>query len=534
MDGESGPGGGIADEVQVVAGAGGPEAVIRLLQERLRSSEARFRTTVESMPLNLALYDREQRLVYINPALASMCRAPICRVPVSEMMGKRADEIWPEVIAAPLKLHFERVLATGELQTYELAVTPLGSARVVRQWTVLPIRGSSGDVQQFLVMSHDVTAQRQLVDELREADRRKSEFIAVLSHELRNPLAAIRSSLYVIEHAQGGEVAARARHVIDRQVDQLARMVDDLLDVTRITRNKIQLQRARLDLVDLVGQTIEDNRANLEARGVNLDLRLSELPVTINADGARIAQVITNLLGNAVKFTPSGGTVTVSVFAEAERGRAVVQVADTGTGIDPGLLGRLFEPFMQADRTLDRTGGGLGLGLALVKGLVDLHGGEVTASSQGLGKGASFVVRLPLAEPIGSGAAAPARHPAPAGHRRILVIEDDTDVADGLQAALEIDGHAVEVAKSGSDGLSRARRFQPEVVLCDIGLPGMNGYDVARAFRADPDLRATMLVALSGYAQAEDVERARGAGFDRHLAKPASIDNLKRILEAPR
>jgi len=526
MDGRSVHGGGAADEV---GDAGADARALRLLEERLRDSEERFRRTVENMPVNLALYSRDQRILYINAALASLCREP-----VSQMLGKRLDEAWPESVAAPLKLHLERAIATGERQIYELAVTLPGHTRVVRQWMVVPIPAPNGEVQQLLAMSHDVTAQRQLVDELRESDRRKSEFIAVLSHELRNPLAAIRSSLYVIENCRDGDAGERARHVIDRQVSQLARMVDDLLDVTRITRNKIQLQRERLDLVKLARQTIDDNRASLEASGVELEARFAAGPLVINADGARIAQVITNLLGNAVKFTPAGGTVTISVFAETETARAVVQVADTGTGIDPALRERLFEPFMQADRTLDRTGGGLGLGLALVKGLVDLHGGEVSAASEGLGKGARFIVRLPLADPVGANAQGSGRGEAAGNQRRILVIEDDVDVADGLQAALEIDGHAVEVAKNGSDGLSRARDFQPEVVLCDIGLPGMNGYDVARAFRADPDLRATVLVALSGYAQAEDIERARGAGFDRHLAKPASIDNLKRILEAPR
>jgi PAS domain S-box-containing protein len=525
MDGESVSRGGTPDEVRGDAGADG--RALRLLEEKLRASEERFRSTVENMPINLALYSRDRRLLYVNPALAS-----ICRTPVPEILGKHVDEVWPEAIAKPLNHYLERAVATGERQSYELAVSLHGAPRVVRQCMVAPVTGPDGQVQQLLAMSVDVTAQRQLVDELRESDRRKSEFIAILSHELRNPLAAIRSSLYVIDNATASDAAARARHVIDRQVGQLARMVDDLLDVTRITRNKIQLQRARLDLVELVRQTIEDNRGTLERGGVQLEARLVDGPIVVNADSARIAQVITNLLGNAVKFTPSGGTVRISLSSDLAASRAVVEVTDSGTGIDPALLGHLFEPFMQADRTLDRTSGGLGLGLALVKGLVDLHGGEVSASSEGLGKGATFVVRLPLAEPLAAAPPPAPRPEVPAAHRRILVIEDDADVADGLQAALEIDGHDVEVAKNGSDGLSRARLFQPEVVLCDIGLPGMNGYDVARAFRADPDLRATVLVALSGYAQAEDVERARGAGFDRHLAKPASIDNLKRILDA--
>jgi CheY-like chemotaxis protein len=398
---------------------------------------------------------------------------------------------------------------------------------------VVPLAGEPGEAPSFLVMTHDITAQRQLVEELRESDRRKSEFIAVLSHELRNPLAAIRTNLYVSERAPGTEAGERALRVIDRQVGQLARMVDDLLDVTRITQNKIQLQLRRIDLVELVRQTIEDNRSTLEQSGVQLETRFAGGRLFVNADAARIAQVVTNLLANAVKFTPAGGTVSISVSVSGREpgGHAVLLVKDTGTGIDPALLGKLFVPFMQGDRTLDRTSGGLGLGLALVKGLVDLHGGEVSAHSEGLGRGAELVVRLPLAPEATTGPRV-VNEPAPGARRRVLVIEDDLDVADGLQSALAIDEHNVMVARSGPEGLERARAFAPDVVLCDIGLPGMNGYDVARAFRADDALRSTFLIALSGYAQAEDVDRARAAGFDEHVAKPPAIDRLERIFKA--
>jgi CheY-like chemotaxis protein/two-component sensor histidine kinase len=309
-------------------------------------------------------------------------------------------------------------------------------------------------------------------------------------------------------------------------------MVDDLLDVTRITQNKVQLQRRRIDINDVVRQTLEDNRSALERSGVRLVAEIAPRPLHVNADGVRIAQVVTNLLGNAVKFTPSGGLVKVSVSLDAAAEMAVLRVTDTGTGIDPALLGRLFEPFMQADRTLDRTGGGLGLGLALVKGLIDLHEGDVRAHSDGLGKGAEFTVRLPLAtthadRPVGARDDDLART-----RRRVLIIEDDGDVATGLKAALQIDGHDVTLARSGVEALALARATRPDVVLCDIGLPVMNGYDVARAFRADAALRSIFLVALSGYAQAEDIARAHDAGFDEHLAKPPTIDRLKRIFAA--
>jgi signal transduction histidine kinase/ActR/RegA family two-component response regulator len=490
-------------------------------------AQDRFGTVIDSAPINIALYSHDLRLLYVNPSLAAMCQRP-----VSEMVGKRADDLWPAALVEPLKRNSARAIATGERQTWELELEQPGCQRSVKHWTLVPLRSDGADQPQILVMSHDVTAQRQLVDELRESDRRKSEFIAVLSHELRNPLAAIRTSLYVVERDPESEGARRSMRVIDRQVGQLARMVDDLLDVTRITQNKIQLQRRPLDLNDVVRQTIEDNRSTLERSGVRLDVELSPGPLQIDADGSRIAQVVTNLLANAVKFTPSGGRVKIAVAVDAAANRAVLRVTDTGTGIDPALLGHLFEPFMQADRTLDRTGGGLGLGLALVKGLVALHQGDVSAHSEGLGKGATFTVRLPLAASAAASSAAAPREDRAEARRRVLIIEDDSDVADGLQAALEIDAHQVMLARSGAEGLERARKNRPDVVLCDIGLPGMNGYEVARAFRADDVLRSTFLVALSGYAQADDVERARAAGFDQHLAKPPTIDRLKRLFAA--
>ena len=279
-------------------------------------------------------------------------------------------------------------------------------------------------------------------------------------------------------------------------------------------------------------QTIEDNRSHLEHGGVRLEAMLAGAPLFVNADGTRIAQVVMNLLSNAVNFTPAGGTATVSLSADHAGGHAVLRVADTGTGIEPALLERLFEPFRQADRTLDRASGGLGLGLALVKGMVELHGGEVSARSEGRDKGAEFVVRLPLDTGPVPEAGTADRGDVTAARRRILVIDDDPDVANGLRTALEIDGLEVEVARDSRDALDKARRFRPDVVLCDIGLPGVDGYDVARALRADEALRSTYLVALTGYAQTEDLERARAAGFDQHLAKPARLEKIRQVCAA--
>jgi signal transduction histidine kinase/DNA-binding response OmpR family regulator len=364
--------------------------------------------------------------------------------------------------------------------------------------------------------------------QLVEVDRRKNEFLAVLSHELRNPLAPIKNSLYILDRAApGGEQARRAQQVIGRQVHQLANLVDDLLDITRISRNKIQLRVERLDLNEVVRRSAEDNRALFESNGIRLDLTIAPEAVFVKADTTRVAQMVGNLLQNAAKFARRGGRTGVTVASDGTD--AMVQVVDDGVGMTPETTARLFQPFMQADESLDRSKGGLGLGLALVKGLVELHGGRISAHSDGLGKGARFEIRLPLdaGAPVEPNAASP----APARARcRILIVEDNVDAAESLREALEFDEHMVAVAHNGPDGLEQARSFKPDVVLCDIGLPGMDGYQVARAFRRDDALKGTFLVALSGYALPEDRERATEAGFQRHLAKPPSLASLEEIL----
>ena len=364
---------------------------------------------------------------------------------------------------------------------------------------------------------------------LEEADRSKNQFLAVLSHELRNPLAPIKNSLYILDRAApGGEHARRAQQVIDRQVTQLSNLVNDLLDVTRITRNKIQLQKERLELNDVVRRTIEDNRSFFEKAQVRLDFAPAPELLHVHADGTRLAQIVSNLLQNAAKFTTAGGNTRVTVAAEGKQ--ATVRVADDGVGIAPETVARLFQPFMQADHSLDRSKGGLGLGLALVKGLVEHHGGSISAHSAGLGEGADFVVRLPLFEMAERPEAKNASALEPHVRRRVLIIEDNVDAADSLREALELCDHEVSIACDGPEGIAKARGLRPELVLCDIGLPGMDGYEVAHALRADESLKGIALVALSGYALPEDLQRAREAGFDSHLAKPPSIEQLQALL----
>jgi signal transduction histidine kinase/ActR/RegA family two-component response regulator len=371
-------------------------------------------------------------------------------------------------------------------------------------------------------------ANRQLAD----ADRRKTEFLAVLSHELRNPLTPIRNSLYVLERIPpGGEQARRAHDIIDRQVTHLTRLVGDLLDVTRITNGKVQLQRERLEVNELVRRTVEDHASMLAAAGLRLELEEHPEPIWVRGDRTRLAQVIGNLLQNATKFTPVGGQVTVAMDVQCVA--ALVRVRDTGPGIAPEVLPRLFEPFSQADMALDRSKGGLGLGLALVKGMVELHGGSVSGESNGVGQGATFTIRLPLdvlpAQP------AVDRRGVEGGEarRRVLIIEDNVDGADSLREVLEMAGHRVEVAYSGAQGIEKAQAFVPEVILCDIGLPEMDGYEVARRLREDREVSGAHLIALTGYAQPEDVAKALEAGFDEHIAKPPDPGVLERAVGAP-
>jgi len=406
------------------------------------------------------------------------------------------------------------------------------------RWIAMRARTFRDDRERAvrLVGTHmDITDRKRVEQALREADQRKDDFLAMLSHELRNPLASIRSGLTILGKARpGGEQAGRALAIMDRQTEQLTRLIDDLLDVTRIGRGKIRLHRDSLELGALVRSAVEDYRPHFARSGVELIVDVPEQPaLPVHGDRARLAQVVGNLLTNAAKFTPRGGRATVTLRPDDGR-HAVLRVRDTGMGISRESQARLFQPFMQVEKTLDRSRGGLGLGLALVKGITELHGGEVSVSSAGIGEGTEFAVRLPVRRAPARGVVTSKPPPSP-GSRRVLIIEDNLDVAQSLQEVLQLGAHTVEVAADGPAGLACARAFHPEVVLCDLGLPGMDGFEVARALRADPELRAVHAVALSGYALLDDVRRSLAAGFDEHLAKPVDLATLGRVLaEAPR
>jgi PAS domain S-box-containing protein len=389
------------------------------------------------------------------------------------------------------------------------------------------LQGGFGTVQDITEAKRLQEALRLANEQLLEAGRRKDEFLGMLSHELRNPLAPIRNSVYILENADpASEQASRARSVIQRQTEHLTRLVDDLLDMTRIARGRIDLRRSRVELREVVRRTAEDFHHVLDERGVSFRSVLSDGDLWVDADAIRIAQVVGNLLHNAAKFTRRGDEVTLSSAIMGNE--AEIRVRDTGSGIEPALLPHVFTPFVQGERTLARSEGGLGLGLALVKGIVELHGGTVRAESAGKGKGAEFVVRLPLSGPEAVEDVPRPRAPRTRGHR-VLVVDDNVDAAESMADVVEMLGHVAEVAHDGQSALEKVRAGPPDIVLCDIGLPGMSGYDVAQALRKCAN--RIQLFAVSGYAQPEDVKKAIDCGFDGHVAKPVDVAQLERLLK---
>jgi PAS domain S-box-containing protein len=458
-----------------------------------------------------------------------------------EVVGKSISLLIPSDRPDELPEILRRLRAGERTEPYETVRRRKDGGLVEVSVSVSPIRDPAGRVIGASAIARDIAAQKRQREELRgraealaEADRRKDEFLHVLAHELRNPLAPLFNGLEILRLAGcEREPREQAAQMMERQVRHLTRLVDDLLDVARISRGKVRLRRERLDLARLVRTAAEDHRPTLERAGLALAVTVPETPVWVNADGTRLAQAVSNLLDNAAKFTGGGGDVRVTVEADRPGRRAEVHVVDTGQGIEPDMLSRLFQPFSQGDRSLHRAPGGLGLGLALVKGLTELHGGEVAARSAGPGRGAEFVIGLPL-EQEPAALAGPPTAPRPGGGPlRVLVVEDNRDAAETLRVLLGLLGHDVEVVHSGPEGVEAARRRPPEVVLCDIGLPGLDGYGVARALRQEPATAGARLIAVTGYGSDEDRRRSREAGFDLHLTKPVDPADLQPLLTRP-
>jgi PAS domain S-box-containing protein len=492
---------------------------------------ARYTELFDFAPIGYATLARDGRIREVNYAgaqLLGFSRARLVGMPFSAALAVDERETFNQLL--------RRSKDSESKQAREFALAKSGGRPTYLRVTVTLLESK----EPITLLAFEDITERKLHDEklertelaLREADRRKDEFLAVLSHELRNPLAPIRNSIFVLTHSDpGGKRARRAQAIIDRQVTHLTRLIDDLLDVTRIAHGKIELQRRPVELGELARRTLDDHRASFEAMGIALIDQFDPEPVWVDADAARLVQVLSNLLGNALKFTHRGGRVVVML---EHIGRHVaLRVSDNGAGIARSVIDDLFVPFAQAPQGLERARGGLGLGLAMVKGLVKLHGGSVSLQSPGLGLGTQVEVLLP----VRSAPAEQLQMPEPPSirSRRVLVIEDHLDASEALRDALALSGHQVWTAGDGPCGLELARECKPEVVICDLGLPGMDGYAVAKALAADARLRGVGLIALSGYAQPEDLRKAADAGFHCHLAKPSTLDLVQRALaEAPR
>jgi PAS domain S-box-containing protein len=401
------------------------------------------------------------------------------------------------------------------------------------------LRDGKGAFRGFAKVMRDQTRRKQLEEELRNraealarADREKDEFLATLAHELRNPLAPISYALHILnQDPKDLSVRRHARNIVERQVRRLTRLVDDLLDVSRITTGKVELRMERIPLRSVVEHAIETARPVFLARGHELSVSLPPEEVWLEADAARLEQVLANLLHNAAKFTEDGGRIWLT--AESRLGEAVLRVRDTGVGIPPDVLPRVFDLFTQGDRSPDRAHDGLGIGLTLARRLVELHDGTIEAHSEGAGKGSEFIVRLPrAAEAPAPGPEPTAATEAPARPLKVLVVDDNDDTAEMMGALLEMTGHKVEIAHSGPAALEAAAVHRPHVILLDIGLPGLDGFQVAQRLREDPAMEGVVLIATSGYGQEEDKRRSRETGFDHHLVKPVDFQRLREILAA--
>ncbi|HXS83706.1 MAG TPA: PAS domain S-box protein [Methylomirabilota bacterium] len=426
-------------------------------------------------------------------------------------------EILARITRGERVTHFETVRMTKDGRRFDASLT------------ISPIRDASGHIVGASKVARDISAQKRAEHELREADRRKDEFLAMLAHELRNPLAPIHSSLAILEQASRTDpMVDKVRGILERQVGHMVRLVDDLMEVSRITRGKIELHRRRLDLSEAIRSALETSEPLIRRAGLTLVLELPAESLFVDADPVRLTQIVSNLLNNAAKY--SAGAKEVRLAAGQKNGQAEISVQDFGIGIPADMLERVFDMFTQVPAVARGGQPGLGIGLTLVRSLVQLHGGTIGATSAGPGKGSTFTFRLPL---VGPPMVDEERHAGNGGNGlslRILVVDDNQDAADSMGLVLERAGAEVEVVHDGFSALDRVERFHPALILLDIGMPGMDGYEVARRIRARPAFRDVMLVALTGWGQAEDRRRSLDAGFDHHLIKPAGVDQVRALV----
>lgn len=499
----------------------------RRATEALAESERRFRQVLLNSPVPMMVFDDTKTIIALSRSWSSLTGYEPEEIPTIDAWVQRAH---PHVDdrADGVPSYMAALWATEEAsQQRELEIWTKHGQRKTLLFSLASLGRTSDGHRLRICAAADVTERKEAAEELVRASQQKDEFIAMLGHELRNPLAAVRGAAELLKRAHAGDpILQKTQSILERQTAHMAKLLDGLLDVSRIVRGKIVLDTCVVAFDAILRNVCDDFAETIDTCGLELHTELPAAPLWVEADPVRLTQIVDNLLSNAIRYTKPPGTITLGL--RCEDGAAILAVRDTGMGIDPELLPHVFEVFRQARQSLDRSYGGLGLGLALVKALVELHGGRVEARSDGVGRGAAFVVRLPLT----LHAPPPSDEDASgADVVRILIVEDNEDAAEMLREILELDGHGVAVANRGRQAIAMAKEHKPDVVLCDLGLPdGMTGFDVAREIRRDPQTRNLLLVALTGYGRPEDWKRSEEAGFDVHLTKPVDMKALARVI----
>ncbi|MFN2428071.1 MAG: PAS domain S-box protein, partial [Candidatus Binatia bacterium] len=452
----------------------------------------------------------------------------------AEAIGQSINMIIPPELRAEETTIQETLLRGEHIQHFETVRVTSQGKRVDISLTVSPIRDGSGRIVGASKVARDVTQRRRAEQELADAARRKDEFVAMLAHELRNPLAPLSNALEMLDVVGRDPRQLKSiRAMMQRQLKHMVRLVDDLLDASRISRDKLQLRKETLELGSVLNEAIEACRGQIEGAALELEVSLPQEPIHLEADPVRLVQVICNILGNAAKYTERGGKVWLHVNREGDT--AAITIRDTGIGIPPEMLSDVFEMFTQVDRSLERMRGGLGIGLSLAKRFVELHGGTLTAHSDGMGRGSEFVARFPVlpSTPRARQAEKAAAPNSISNHRsRVLVVDDNRDAATSLALLLKLSGSEVEVAYDGLEAVEKAAEYLPRVVLLDIGLPKLNGYDACREIRARLSGRELFIVALTGWGQDTDRQRSKDAGFDAHMVKPVDYVALTALLDS--
>jgi PAS domain S-box-containing protein len=475
--------------------------------------------------------DEQDRVIFMNAMAESLCgwtHQDASGQPLAEVFRIISEET-RQPTEAPVARALRDGLVVG-LANHTLLISAGGAERPIHD-SAAPVRDDRGSITGVVLVFRDDTDRRRYEQQLVEANRRKDEFLAMLAHELRNPLAAIRSAVEVLDMPGAEDDRQWASQVIGRQIHHLTRLLDDLLDVSRITRGLIEVRKQLIDACLVINQAIESVRPQIDDGKHRLEVSISPQILRLEADPVRLEQVLVNLLSNAAKYTAAGGRIELS--AQHAEDQIIFRVTDTGMGIAPETLPHIFDLFAQGERTLARSEGGLGVGLTIVKKLMELHGGSVSARSEGVGQGSEFIVRLPAAERPSPAESIPATPTAERPGSRILIVEDNKDLARGMARLLKLLGHKVQLAHDGPEGIEAARVSRPEVILLNIGLPNLDGYYVARVLRQEVGLTDALIIAITGYGQEEDRRHSQEAGIDHHLTKPVDLKTIAELINHP-